>query len=215
MADNSTPVCLNDSPTLACGIQWFLLSSLAITVLTLVAVHAPHRIKALGLFALVFGVSAGWLIAHIANFLQFTRRVPFVCGAGILILCGLIGMAAESHRLHAGAIKQQYSADPTGFLKNQLDNPDDSTNTDQLQDYIEEASQERAKKLVEMTGFGAYLEYRTSPGHTSSGQLRGWPAPWPWVLFVSELLLGTVGGVIVAHRSLRVESPMDEDSALN
>ncbi len=199
MSEKLTP----DLPSgLQTSFQWILLSGLSITVLTLAAVHAPSRLKVLGLFALGIALVGGWIVGRVANYVRCNRGKTFTIGSAVLIFCSLIGLAAESHRLYAKSIRKQYAAATKGHLKIKQFNNVGEGSKDQRQQLTDELSKDA-------TRFAAYLKFRTGR-RSPSGHLAGWPVPWPWVLF-----FGTIGGVIVAIRTRQTCDPVDGDLAAN
>src|SRR5262245_14226622 len=96
--------------------QWFLGSCLGLTILALGAVHAPARIKLLGLFSIAFGMIAGLGMGSLAQSLGLDRSRTLVVVAFVSILAALVGVTVESHRLWAAEEWKAFEASPTAQL---------------------------------------------------------------------------------------------------
>ncbi len=178
---------------------WLTASVLGVTVLTLVCVQAPSRIKLLGLFAVGYGLLAGLWIGRLLR----ETRVDCVKTAAVLavviVAVGMVGMAVESHRLYAAAIARQYAIDPNTLLAGKTAIVGGLESPAHFEKIFQESRQQRLEMLAEMTSFSAYLRNRTAGPHTSA---MGWPHPWPWALFVGEVLLASVAGAWFIFREV-------------
>ena len=173
-------------------LQWLLLSSVAVFVLTLCAVHAPSRIKLLGLFAVAYGLLAGWGTGQLARISGIhSRRIVAIVSFGVII-AGQVGMALESHRLFAAELRRQYQADPIAALLKQLPFPQQPKDQAKLKETIEQNRRERARRLAELTSFSAYLQHRVKS--------LSWSQPWAVLLWAVEVLLASAAGAFLAGR---------------
>ena len=178
-------------------VRWLVASVLGVTVLTIVCVHAPGRIKLLGLFALGYGLLSGvWMSRMVQATGVNNARTATVLGA-FLAAAGISGMALESHRLYESRLAREYEVDPNAVLasKTAIAGADDSR-TD-LESIFEESRQRRLERLAEISSFSAYLTYRTAGGRK---QATGWPGPWPWVLFASEVTIASAAAACILFR---------------
>ena len=169
------------------------------TVLTLVCVQAPSRIKLLGLFAVGYGLLSGLWIGRLLQAIHVNCVKTAAVLAVLMVAVGMVGMTFESYRLYAVAIARQYAIDPNALLAGKSAIVGDLESQAHIQKLFQESRQQRLEMLAEMTSFSAYLRNRTAGPHTSA---NGWPHPWPWVLFVGEVLLASVAGAWFIFREV-------------
>src|SRR4051812_23375463 len=95
-------------PSAALWLAWLVLSALAVGALALVGVHLPASLKKLGLFAIAFGLLAGWLSNEIRLRLGRPLGRALLMSAAVfaLIAAGQVGMAVESARLRRAEFDQ-------------------------------------------------------------------------------------------------------------
>ena len=165
-------------------LQWLLLSVVAVSVLTIVAVHAPARIKLLGLFAVFYGLLAGWLLGKAARATsrRFSRLQLVL--SFLLIAAGQCGVTAESHRLHRAAVMQQF---------------------ERSREAKSPRANEMRQLLREGAHFSAYLRYRVSP-------LGVWYEPWPAVFWGFEVLVCGAAGTWLTARLLSIDNSHLEET---
>lgn len=198
-------------------LQWLVLSVLGLTIFTLMAAHAPGRIKLIGPFAVGFGLAAGAGLVALARIIGARRRRFIVWWVPVFIAAGQIGMAIESHRLYAKQVRRDSAGDVNvlklaRFLHEGAapEDPDQKAQYEQMQQSVQKAAEERRRELQEKTSFTGYLRHRLSP-------LGSWPRPWPTVFWLGEVLLGTAAGIWLVIRMTRGmeegESPADIQSA--
>jgi hypothetical protein len=172
---------LSTLPPLVCSL-------VGLTALTLAAAHAPGRIRLLGLFAVAFGAVCGWGLARGAAYFGVSdRSIVRLVTAMILIGAAETGLTLESWRLYVVDLRKTYdpeaSAEVVGggqpFVPDSL---------------LKKAREERQRALEAKSRLPAYLRHRVK-------NLGDWPAPWPVVFWVGEVILGTAAGVAVCLRS--------------
>ncbi len=160
---------------------WLLLSVVAVSVLTIAAVHAPARVKLIGLFAVVYGLFAGWLLSKAVRVTTGHLSKLQLVLSFLLIAAGQCTVTVESYRLHKAAVMQRF-------------------------EWSSEAKSPRADEMRQLlrqtTSFSAYLQRRVSP-------LGVWPAPWPAVFWGVEVLLCGAAGAWLTARLLQTYSGMD------
>ena len=186
-------------------IGWLAVSGLGLTFLTIVSVHAPNRIKLLGLFAGGYGLLAGLWMGRLARATRVRCGKSVAVFSFLLVALGMLGMALQSCRIHADAITRQYTINIPMHLAGTGGVVTDPDTQAQLRQILQASGRERSQKLTELTSFDAYLSYRTV-GDQVHG--HGWPAPWPWMLWSLEVLLAGVVGVCC---TLRVAAPLIDE----
>jgi hypothetical protein len=192
---------------------WLSSGSLLVAAVAWASIHAPPRVKVLGLFAVVTGGLAGWLLGRLAWGLGVRTRRVIVPLAFVMTAAGQVGVGLGAHRIWADGIRQQYQADPSGLLTGQIAAPESiSADPDQqaqyeqiLADYFEQHREERADTLARITRFGAYLQYRVSV-------LPDWFHAWAGVFWGLEIVLAGVAGAWVAGETVREGGFVAEDN---
>ena len=166
------------------------MSAVGVTLLTLAAVHAPGRIKLLGLYALAIGLVAGFGMGSLSRMLNIGAAAPIVLITFLLIVAAQTGMAVESHRLWAAKAWEAFEATPQGRLAK-------STTADPRAPADFKAGlQELIDRQRESLRFGDYLAHRISP-------LGEWREPWPLVFWLGESIVSAVAGTFVFWRQSR------------
>src|SRR3954462_16028723 len=82
---------------------WLLFAVIGLTALTLVFVHAPERIKLIGLYGVAYGLIAGWGLGLLAAKFHLPCTILSSTMASLLIIIGGMGLALESHRIWAAS----------------------------------------------------------------------------------------------------------------
>ncbi len=181
-------------------LQWLFLTSVVMTTLTLCAVHAPSRIKLLGLFAIAYGLLAGWNTGQLAHITGIhSRRIVAIVSFAVII-AGQVGMAVESyrlyHRFHAAELRRLYQSDPMASLMKHIPVPKQLGDQAQLKTTLEQNRQERDRKLAVLirrkTSFSAYLRNRVSSLRLSQ--------PWAVLLWAVDMALASAAGTFFAVR---------------
>ncbi|MEX2287287.1 MAG: hypothetical protein WD648_09375 [Planctomycetaceae bacterium] len=160
---------------------WLLFAVVGLTALTLVFVHAPGRIKLIGLYAVVYGLIAGGALGLLARKLRLPSTMRLVVISFLLIAAGEMGIAIESHRVWAAGGWDAFDKSPTGKLAAEvLINPGSPAD-------LRASLQESLDRQHEEFSFPGYLARRVSP-------LGAWPAPWPTVAWLAEVVLAAAAG---------------------
>jgi hypothetical protein len=165
-------------------LAWLLLSVVAVSVLAIAAVHAPARMKLLGLFALLYGLLAGWLLGKAARATSRRLSKLQLVLSFLLIATGQCGVTTESHRLHRAAVMQQFERSPEAKLPR----------ADKMRQLLREGAH-----------FSAYLQYRVS-------RLGAWPEPWPAVFWGFEVLVCGAAGTWLTARLLSIDNSHLEET---
>jgi hypothetical protein len=160
---------------------WIVACVVATTALSLVAAHAPARVRLIGLFSLAFGLLVGWFVAWLAVKLDAKSSRPVICvAAAIFTLGGLIGCTWETFRLEE--LRRPRSANEELGLR--LIEQMKMQNTGDQNEHFD---------LSTTTAFRKYLTLRIR-------QIGNWPRPWAEVFWISELIAGTFASVWFSNR---------------
>ena len=155
--------------------------------------HLPPLVKKLGLFAIAYGLIAGWVAARLAS--QFELRPTsrsLRCGiVFLLIIGGQIGMAAEAHRIRQAAERQKLAGDSKRatvlkLLGSTSSSGDSKSNADLEQ-------MRRTLSGDQDMSFAGYLRYRVS----ELGEWVQWAGIAIWIV---EILLGGLAGTWIFRR---------------
>ena len=180
---------------------WVLVSALVLTGLSIIAAHAPPRVRLLGLFPVACGLIAGWLLIRVAAGVRLqTSRVATLL-ATALIAASLLGMTFESHRMFAAKVRAQFaSAAPDLLEARWLSQPPAGATAKERAQFkrvrqdLAKARRDRRRLLSDRSSFRGYLAHRVLA-------LGVWQSPWPELLWACEILLATTAGAFLFHRS--------------
>jgi hypothetical protein len=153
---------------------WLLFAVVGLTALTLAFVHAPGRIKLIGIYDVIYGLAAGWALGLLARKLQLTATSRLTAVTFVLIAAGISGVAIESHRVWAAREWEAFTTSPTGRLANEvLAKPDAPA---ELRASLQESLDNQRSQI----SFEHYLARRLAP-------LGNWDEPWPAVFWLAEI----------------------------
>lgn len=183
-------------------VQWLVAAGACVAVLSIVAVHLPARIKLIGLFAVVFGGLAGWVVGELAKLNRIHQPVLLLPLSMALIVAGQVGMAWEAHRLRADEVRAKATADPAGAMLSQFLHQQPETEAERnayeiLRKEFQAAQDQRRQQLAHSTSFASYLAQRTAA--------LKFKTPWPQVFWCVEVLLGGLAGVWAVRRITSVK----------
>ncbi len=166
--------------------SWLVLFLVATASISLAAVYLPPRVKMLGLFAIGYGVFAGWVAARLASAFELPSASKAV-GSGVVflvILCGQVGMAVESHRLYRAAEERALVANPKRAaalrMLQSVRLPDDPKSKQVVNDV-------RRTIGARGTSFADYLQFRVS-------ELGIQSRPIAQAIWILEIGLGSLAG---------------------
>jgi hypothetical protein len=153
------------------------------------------RGKPLALLALAYGVVAAWGLLWLARGLALRSSRSLLATVAGLILVGQAGIAWESHRTFAGAVRGEWGADPRAGILAKMRR---SGSSPEVIAAMEAHVEERQAALADLTSFPAWLRHRLS-------NVKSFPAgsPWPAVIWSLEVLTGTVAGLWIGRRLAR------------
>jgi len=183
-------------------LSWLVLVLVTTGAISLLAVYLPPRVKMLGLFAIAQGLLAGWVAAWLASAfdLAAASRAAGSVVVFLVLLCGQVGTAVESHRLYQAAEERALVANPKRAAALRMlqsiklpDNPKSKQVVDDVRHTIG----------VHGTSFADYLQFRVSDLGIPSRRL----ALGIWIL---EVVLGSLAGTWIFRRlapPIRLEAP--------
>jgi hypothetical protein len=177
-------------PAWRLALLWFLLAGGAVAVLAYAAAHLPR--KPLALLAVAYAAVATWVLLWLAGELRLKagrRMVAVVAGC---VIVGQLGVAWESHRAFAAAVRTYWGPDPRAGMLAQMRRSGAAAEDVAV---MEAAVTERRQALSARTSISAWLRHRLS-------QIRRFDASsaWPAVIWVLEILAGTTAGLLIGWR---------------
>ncbi|TWU09395.1 hypothetical protein CA54_46360 [Symmachiella macrocystis] len=159
---------------------WLMLCVVALSVLMVAAAYIPSRLKLLGLYSIVLGLAAGWVIGQIARQCRMHYRRLLPPAALLMTIIALSGQIGESYRLWRNSERDRLDEQSQAALI--FDNP------------------AFGETPPPPDAFDDYLTLRFSPLAKSSWSLLQSAAKWPRLLLGLEVLLGGLAGALVAAR---------------
>lgn len=169
------------------SLQWFVVAAIGMTMLSLAAVHAPPRIKLLGLFSIGVGVVAGLAFGWLARALDVKRSKALLSMTLLLIFAGLAFATIESHRIWSATEWEAFENSPNGKIARQ------SAMNQTLPKDFKTSLQESIDRQRQELSFENYLSRRVSA-------LGNWRKPWPLVFWISEITIAAFAGGWICWR---------------
>ena len=159
--------------------SWMVIGMVATLALSLIAAHAPARIRLLGLFSIAFGLIVGWLLNRLVELLDAHPSRHFIrLVAATLTLCGLVGSTCEQVRLETlkrpGTPKEEVAQRLIDEM--QMSGP---ANHSPQNDSLSE--------------FRKHLSVRIR-------KLGVWSSPWPEAFWIAEVCAGAFASSWMASR---------------
>jgi hypothetical protein len=185
---------------------WLAVGTIGVVFLFLAAVYAPQRVKLPVLTPVALGAVAGlglgwWAVSRKVSSARFVLLASWG-----LIAAGEVAMSVETHRLGAQAIRDSVNR-RAGERSPQLDMIDrellerapDEAARDKLLAEMEEYERRRQATFDperRLATFAGYLEHRI-PSTWGT-----WPAPWPELFWLAEVLLASALGAWIARKCI-------------
>lgn len=144
--------------------------------LSVIAAHAPARIRLLGLFSLGFGLICGWLLTRLAATLHVRLDAPKLALIATVTLAGLITSVCQTVALQPVKPRDAIPHPIAALVAAQL-------------------GETPAQQPVPT--FGGRLRTHLIRRVEKLGE---WSSPWPEIFWTTELLVGTAGSVWIAVR---------------
>jgi hypothetical protein len=160
--------------------------------LTAFTAWVPQEGRKLLLFSIAFALCVGGIAVWVAREYRLSRRWA-VMQSMSLTIAGLVLIAVQGHRELCAERKK-------------------AEKEESLLVAILEATADPDSALAEMEArhrapsFADYLALRVQP-------LGEWPQPWPWVFWISEILLAAAAGMLLVARLLRTPRESANDNS--
>lgn len=159
-------------------VAWFAVCVLVTAGLSLVAAHAPGRVRLLGLFSIVFGAVIGWLVVWLAQRLDTRpKRTSIGLLAAVLTLGGLIGCLWETIRVEEVMHPKSANEQLAERLYQQMQNNNGKS---------------MPRDQSPLDKYRSYLTRRVR-------QLGDWKSPWPETIWLVELFAACATSIWVAN----------------
>lgn len=184
------------SPGIRGTVAWLALGAAGVTLLAIIAAHAPERIKLFGLFPAAVGCLAGWGLGRLARELHVPLSRVLIALAWCLVAGGQIAGSGLAHRRWAERIGKTIQTDPLSEFSRQIlatEGADDDPETRALREQLRENHRRGEQLRRERIGFPRFLRDRLS-----KSILENLPDPFPALLWGGEVLLAATAGAWVA-----------------
>lgn len=186
-------------------IQWFVISLILMTALSLLAVHLPERLKLLLVYAVVYGlISGGTLTTLAVKFGLPTKKVLLLIIIGLTI-CGQTLVLYLSHQRYQEATLIRFQADQTAIVMERMfatnkppDEPEAREGYEQMLKQFQAAKAERREKEQNLLKISSYLKHRISP-------VANLTTPWPELFWLLELVLCCLAAVWASRQVTQSE----------
>lgn len=188
------------------GVEWTVSAAIAVTVIGIVGIQLPPRVKLLGLFAIVVGLFAGVMLRFLMQIWNLPPHRLRTAVATVLILTVQVGMGVgawyrqaaildEQNESHP--ILQQLEAEKLKLVQHDAEGePDESEERQKTLQSIDEFERSLREDLERERSFGRYLQKRLSA-------VGVFDPPWPAVFWIAEVLAGTCAGVWTFRRTAK------------
>ncbi|MBM4076933.1 MAG: hypothetical protein FJ267_14990 [Planctomycetes bacterium] len=168
-----------------------LVSLVIVGVISIAASHAPARIKLLGLFPLVVGLVIGFGIGTLISYRDGKHQLTRTMFVTILSFVGLVSSTWLTFQREAkSTAKSQQSVLAESLIKQMEKDSGNSLAMDS-----NSATQPRSD-------FSRYLAARIK-------QIGNWSSPWPEMIWILELICGTIGAIVGLYFSRQFRPTLD------
>ncbi|MFN0197999.1 MAG: hypothetical protein ACKVT0_14735 [Planctomycetaceae bacterium] len=192
--------------------EWWGSSTIILAVLGMLAVHAPARIKLIGLFSIAIGLLAGFASRYLAMMWGLSPTKSLMVSVGIMLLALQIGVGVGTWQRHLRVLDADKEANPVlaqmALQREQVlaARTEDGSDERKLQQEMLQSIESNERMLLDEIDrerrFGHYLEQRLS----TIGALT---PPWPAVIWSAEILLGTAAGLWIFRRTFQSSNADD------
>ena len=162
---------------------WCLASAMCLLLLSIVSVHAPERIKLLGLFPLATGALAGCLLALLADRLEVRGPWRIAVVAAVLIAGSQVGTLWLSYQRYQERLPVSLQQSPL-LQPDQLVPDETAELSDESRAALEQMRQDAIARKEQQ-------QWRKSlPGYWQQrlSAIGIWSEPWPAVFWGLEVL---------------------------
>lgn len=179
---------------------WLAGGLIGTVAISLVAAHAPPRIRLIGLFSIVFGLAIGWSLSRLAEKLE-CRISQTDMGVVVVILsvAGLIGCTWETWRLEE--VRKPKSGNDA-IVARMIEQMKLQTSIGQARS-VPNQLEMVPPPSSSLTEFRRYLARRIR-------QLGEWSSPWPEAFWLLEICAGAAASVWIAIRGPQTNSQVSE-----
>ncbi|QDT28685.1 hypothetical protein [Gimesia panareensis] len=191
-------------------LSWLLISLVLMTALSLLAVHLPERLKLLLVYAVVYGLIAGGMLATLAVKSGLTVTRSLLSVIVLLTISGQCLVLYLSHQRYQEATQRQFKLDQTALVIDRMfakgeppEDPQARKEYDQVLKQFQAAKKERQDKEQRLLKISSYLEHRLSP-------VARLDAPWPLLFWLLELTLCSAAAVWAGRQVAQPASPETE-----
>lgn len=193
-------------------IQWFIVSLILITALSLLAVHLPDRLKLLLVYAVVYGLISGGALTTLAIKLGVPVKRTLIFSILCLTILGQSLILYLSHQRYQEATQRQFKADQTSIVIERMlrtgeppEDPEDRKEYEQVVEQFQKAKAERREKEQQLLEISSYLQHRIS-------LIAKLKSPWPQLFWLLELILCCLAAIWASRQVAKPEpeSPTDQ-----
>lgn len=174
-------------------LKWLVATTLAVWGLSTLSGQLPPRIRLLLLFAIGFGLFAGWSAGVIADEFGVRRSWSKTATTAVLAVLGLANVAFAAYRQSQETARETVARDPqqlTALRVLEGAMKDDPT--------LQRRYQEERARL--QPDFGDYLSRRLLVfGYVSS--------PWPAIVWGAEIIAGAAAAAGMFRKDVRRQTP--------
>ena len=175
------------------NLKWLVATTLAVCGLSALTGQLPARIRLLLLFAIGFGLFAGWSAGVIADEFGVRRSWSKAAATAVLAVLGLANVAFAAYRQSQETARETVARDPqqlTALRVLEGAMKDDPT--------LQRRYQEERARL--QPDFAGYLSRRLLVfGYV--------PSPWPAVIWGTEVIAGAAAAVWMFRRDIGRQTP--------
>jgi hypothetical protein len=174
------------------SLKWLAATTLMVWGLSTLAGHLPARVRLLLLFATAFGLLAGWGAGVIADEFEVRRSRRGAAITATLTILGLANVALAAYRQSQATARETVSRDPQQLTALRI--LEGAMKDDPV---LQRRYREERARL--QPDFGDYLTRRLLVfGHL--------PVPWPAVIWIAELLAGSIAAAWMFSRRAKATS---------
>ncbi|MDA0833528.1 MAG: hypothetical protein O3A29_09610 [Planctomycetota bacterium] len=195
MSDGPTIVTSEPPPSTKVSIvEWLISSVLALTVIGIVAVNLPARVKLLGWFAIAVGLLAGGVLRYLQKTWGLSPGRRWTILAAVLIVTLQSGIGVGTWWRQAAILDKQNESHPI-LQQLQSSRIDAEAGGEESHDQQEMLQYERLLRedLARERSFERYLQKRLTA-------VGSFDRPWPALVWCLEVLAGTFAGTYIFCR---------------
>lgn len=192
-------------------VTWLAGGLIGVGILALLAANLPERAKLLGLFPLIWGAAVGAGLGWWANECHVKSAWWVLLAGWCCLALGEAGIVVDGWRHYQQELRKKLAEDPSAKFGPPVQTTDRSKLTADEKLVLEqfEAEQKRVRELRRWAlSFPGYLQRRWR-------RLRLPASPWPEIVFVGEILGGSLLGVCALRRAMPstpVSRPLPADA---